>query len=79
MSIITIYDERVTRYEKNISDLKDSFSELTVCVNGKNDNVKDASTKINKHCTPSRKPTQADKIEQNDPVILVVPKQKRHK
>lgn len=74
MSVITIYDERVTRYENDMTELKDSVSELRVCVNKKSDIMNDALTKINKQYTPDDKIKYADCVKQNDPVILVVPK-----
>lgn len=77
MSLIAIYDERVMRYEANMNDLKESVSELKVCVNNKNDTVTDALSRINEQCTTKSKPCFADKVKQNEPVILVVPKQKQ--
>lgn len=73
MSVITIYDERVTRYENDMTVLKDSVNELKMCVN-KNTDETDAC-KVNTQCIPLRKSNYADKVKQNAPVILVVPKQ----
>lgn len=75
ISVITIYDERVQRYDKDMAELKDSVSELKVCVNNIKDDVMVTSTNVNKECTSSKKPSYADKVKQNDPVVLVVPKQ----
>lgn len=76
MSFITIYDERVTRYETNMSELKESVGELKASVKNKNDTVTDALSKINKQqCTPKENSSYADKVKQNEPVILVVSKQ----
>lgn len=74
MSVITIYDERVTRYEKDMIVLKDGVDELKMCVNKNNDETV-AMSKMNTQCIPVKERTYAEKVKQNDPVILVVPKQ----
>lgn len=75
MSVITIYDERVVRYEEDMMELKECVSELKVCVKM---NKVDEESPINVNTqsdNSSKKPTFADKVKQNDPVVLVVPKQ----
>lgn len=75
MSVITIYDERVTRNEKDMTELKESVAELKVCVNNKNNDNTDSLTYVNKQCNSLYKPSYADKVKQNEPVVMVVPKQ----
>lgn len=77
MSVITIYDERVSRNEKDMAELKESISELKlkVCVNNNKDEVTDPLIDVNKQCSSLKKLSYADKVKQNDPVVLVVPKQ----
>lgn len=74
MSVIAIYDERVSRYETNMIELKDCVGELKACVNNKNETVTDALNMLNK-CAPTVRTSYADKVKVNEPVVLVVPKQ----
>lgn len=74
MNIITVYDERVIRYEKNMTELKDCVKELKECVNSKTDTVSDALSKMNNQCAQKVKPSYADKVKQSEPVVLVVPR-----
>lgn len=75
MNLIAIYDERVSRYEMNMIELKESLRDLKLCVNNKNESVTDALNVMNKQCAPTKKSSYADKVRCNEPVILVVPKQ----
>lgn len=76
MIVITIYDERVKRNEKDMTELKESVAELKLCVN-KNDDVTDSLINVNKQCNPLKKLSYADKLKQNEPVVVVVPRQQQ--
>lgn len=69
MSVIAIYDERVSRYETNMTELKDTVDELKVCVTNRTERVADALNVINKQCAPKDNSTYADKVKFNEPVV----------